>query len=128
MEAYSLDLRKRVVRACEEELLTREEIAEHFDVSRSFVQKLLRRYRTTGSLAAKPHSGGSSAKMDERSRRQVQDLVKQRSDATLQELCQQLKAAAGPQVSVPTMCRTLQGLNLPLKKSPYMPASVTRHA
>ena len=128
MEAYSLDLRKRVVRACEEKLLTRQEIADQFDVSRSFVQKLLRRYRTTGSLAAKPHSGGLSVKMDEESRRQVQNLVEHCPDATLQELCQQLKAAQGPPVSRSTMCRTLQALELPLKKSPCMPANGIRRA
>ncbi len=55
MEAYSLDLRECVCAACDEWLETRAEVAERLGVSRSFVQKLLRR-RKSGSIQAKPSS------------------------------------------------------------------------
>lgn len=39
------------------------ELAKRFSVSLSFIQSLLRRYRSSGSFEAKPHSGGHSAKL-----------------------------------------------------------------
>jgi len=42
MEALSLDLRERILGACDRGDLTREEVAEEFGVSRRFVQKVLR--------------------------------------------------------------------------------------
>ena len=43
MEAYSLDLRQRIVNACDDGEETHEEIAQRFAVSISFITKLLRR-------------------------------------------------------------------------------------
>jgi transposase len=43
MQAYSLDLRQRVVAAYENGLETIPEVAERFEVSDSFIKKLLRR-------------------------------------------------------------------------------------
>ncbi len=41
MDAYSDDLRQRVVQACDDGVLTREEIAEHFKVSTAWIRRLL---------------------------------------------------------------------------------------
>ncbi len=48
MQAYCLDLRERVVSAYENGVETILEVAERFEVSDSFIKKLLRRKRTTG--------------------------------------------------------------------------------
>ena len=48
MQAYSLDLRQRVVEAYENGVETIIEVAERFEVIDSFIKKLLRRKRTTG--------------------------------------------------------------------------------
>jgi len=48
MQAYSLDIRQRVVEAYENGVETIIEVAERFEVSDSFIKKLLRRKRTTG--------------------------------------------------------------------------------
>jgi len=45
MEAYSLDLRERIIQSCLDDVDTREEIAEIHGVSRSFVQNLWRQWR-----------------------------------------------------------------------------------
>ena len=58
MEALSLDLRERVLAVCDAGDLTRQEVAEDFVVSRSFVQKLLRRRADGTPLAPEPRSGG----------------------------------------------------------------------
>ena len=54
MEAYSLDLRERVVRAVDAGM-SRVEAARRFSVSNTLIGKLLRQRRGSGSLAPKPH-------------------------------------------------------------------------
>ena len=57
---YSLDLRERVAAACQPLGRTIEAVAAQFSVSVSFVEKLLQRQRTSGSLAPLPLRGGSA--------------------------------------------------------------------
>lgn len=124
MEAYSLDLRERVVQACADDFETRQEIAETHGVSRSFVQKLWRRWREEESVAAKARGRGPSASLGEpRWTRVIHQIVNSDSDATLSELCAALVESGGPCVSRSTMCRTLTAMGLPLKKSLCTPAS-----
>jgi transposase len=126
MEAYSIDLRERVAAACDEGTETRAEIAERFGVSTSFIRKLLCRRRQSGTIAPKPHGGGGRSSLGERDLQEVRQLVAQRPDATLAELCQRLRDAGGSPVRIWTMCRALQRLKLPRKKSRCTPASATR--
>jgi transposase len=128
MEAYSLDLRERVVRACDDRLGTREEIAEMLGVSVSFITKLLRRRRDEKTIAARPHSGGGKPSLSEADLKRVEKLVARQADATLPELCGQLADGGGPQVKPWTMCRALQRLGLVRKKSPFTPRSGIRLA
>src|SRR5215472_5612524 len=58
MRSYSIDLRERVVAACDRGEGTREQIARRFRVSVAWVYRLLARRRDTGSIAPKPHGGG----------------------------------------------------------------------
>jgi transposase len=55
--ALSLDLRSRIVSACQMGELTQDEIADLFPVHLKTVEKLWRHFRRTGSLEATPHSG-----------------------------------------------------------------------
>jgi transposase len=123
MEAYSLDLRERILRTCDESGLTRVEIADDFGVSRSFLQKLLRRMNEGGCIAPKPHRGGRMPTWRP-AEGQMRELVRLKPDSTLAELCQALVAGGGPAVRPWTMCRALRALGLPLKKSRCMPANV----
>jgi transposase len=63
MQAYSLDLRRRVVRAYEQGHGSIAEIAEQFSVNAGFVKKMLRRWRSTGDLSPLPHGGGKPASL-----------------------------------------------------------------
>jgi transposase len=58
MRPYSEDLRERIIAALEAQDGSQAEIAERFAVSLSFVAKLWRRWRTSGSCAPRPHGGG----------------------------------------------------------------------
>ena len=113
MRAYSMDLRERVVGACDAREGTREYIAQRFGVSTAWIRRLLQRRRETGSIAALPQNAGRKPALQERHMRRLARLVAQRPDATLKELKAGLKAA----ISDGAMLRALGVLHLTLKKS-----------
>ena len=127
MKPYSLDLREKIVRALEAQDETQEEIAERFSVSPSFVVKLWRRWRSTGSAAALPHAGGRRRSLQP-SEAVIRHALKRQPDLTLAELCERVDASGGDSVSTKTMCLELQRLDLPRKKSRSTTPSATRHA
>src|SRR4051794_12127668 len=86
MAAYSMDLRERVVAACDAGADTRAAIAERFAVSESWVRRLLQRRRETGSLAPKPHGGGQPPAFDADADDRLRRAVAATPDATLGEL------------------------------------------
>ena len=122
MDACSLDLRERILRTCDESGLTRQEVADDWGVSRSFLQKLLRRTNAGGSIAPKPRRGGKRP-IWRQAEEQWREVVRLKPDSTLAELCQALEAGGGPTVRPWTMCRALQVLGLPLKKSRCTPVN-----
>jgi transposase len=114
--ALSLDLRRRLVSACQSAELTQAEIADLFQVHVKTVEKLWRHFRRTGSAAAKPHGGGVKAHLaghEEDLRR----FVAEQSDHTLAEYVALLWERYQVMTSVPVLSRTLKALGLPQKKS-----------
>jgi len=124
MKAYSQDLRERVVRALEGDH-TQEEVADHFSVSLSFVEKLWRRFRTTGKSSALPHAGGRQRTLGEHEAALRKEVAAQ-PDITLAELSARITALGAPSVSLATLCAELQRLTLPRKKSRFTTASKIR--
>jgi transposase len=120
MKPYSQDLRDRIIQALEAGTLTQRAIAERFCVSGSFVEKLWQRWRRSGSSAPKPHAGGRQGSLKDHCAFLRSEVAKH-PDATLAALRERLVAAQGPRVSTATLCRALQRLHLPLKKSRSMP-------
>jgi transposase len=125
MKTYSLDLRQKILRACDQRLGSQRAIATLFGVSQSFVEKLLRRRRATGDISPRPHAGGRRALCDATGLAHVRRLVHEHPDATLAELAAQLEAQHGLRVSVPTIGRIVLHLKLPREKSRSMPLSAT---
>ena len=123
MEPLSLGLRERVLRACDAGEQTRTEVAGRFRVSVSWVYKLLKQRRDTGSVAPRRRAGGFKSAADERSRQVLRELVAEQPDATLAELRQRLAARGGPAVSAARVCQALKALGLPLKKGRGSPTS-----
>ena len=62
MKAYSLDLRERVVAACQAGG-KHQAMTDQLRVSRSFVAKLLGRHRTSGNAAALPPDRGLAPRL-----------------------------------------------------------------
>lgn len=116
MKPLSLDLRERIVRACDEGGQTQAEVAERFAVSGRTVRRLLRLWRAGGGVAPKPHAGGFASSVDAAVREQVRGLVRQQPDATLAELCRRLRDGGGPSVKRSRMCQVLAAMGLPRKK------------
>jgi transposase len=112
MRPYSMDLRQRVAATIDEHEGSQRQVAERFRVSLSFVARLLRRRRQSGSLAPKPHGGGHPPALNEADGERLRQLVQQQPDATLEELRQRL----GVSCSLAAICRALQKLDLPRKK------------
>lgn len=128
MKPYSEDLRKRIAAACAAENTSLSQVAARFSVSLSFVNKLLKRQRTSGSLAALPHRGGPSPLLDAAAHDQLAACVASQPDATLEELRVLLAASGGPAVGRTTVWQGLQALNLRRKKRASTPPSATRNA
>lgn len=122
MRAYSQDLRERIIEALAAHEESHVEIAERFVVSLSFVDKLWRRWRKSGSYAPRPHGGGR-----QRSLRAAEGLLRAalaaQPDMTLAALCERVAQAGHPRVTTKTMCLELKRLQLPLKKSRCRPVS-----
>jgi transposase len=116
MQAYSLDLRQRVVRAYEQGDDSLATVAERFSVSVGFIKKMLSLKRTTGELAPRPHGGGRRARLSARQRQLLARKVRAQNDISLAELQVVLQETEGVSVHVSTICRALQQLDLPHKK------------
>ena len=113
MKTYSMDLRERVVAACDARDGTREQIAARFSVSVSWIRDLLRRRRLTGSIAPRPHGGGRAPAFDAGAAARLREAVRADNDATLEELAQAAGVACRPSV----VHRALQRLGITRKKS-----------
>ena len=120
MKAYPKELRERVVAAVEQGEHTQAEIAHLFQVSVTFIKKMLRWQRAGQDLT--PRQGGGPALL-----LQAPELawlsaeVSTCPDTTLSELQTALAEKRDVTASLPTLCRALQELNLPRKKKPPLP-------
>lgn len=117
------DLRARIIRFYEaHDDYTQEDLAAEFGVSLSFLEKLLRRWRTTSSSAALPSAGGRTRTLRDQ-QETLQALVAAQPDVSLAELQEQVAAQGNVQASQATFCRELQRLRLRRKKRRASPAN-----
>lgn len=113
MEAYSLDLRKRVLAACDAGHGTKQ-VAETYGVSPSWVRRLKQRRRELNTIAPLPPRYGRQPKFTPEDLQRLSDLVAEQPDATLAELKERL----GLDVTLKSICVRLQQMKLRVKKSP----------
>jgi transposase len=110
MQAYSMDLRVRVMADVDGGLGTKATAAK-YRVSADWVRKLKRFRRLTGSFAPRVQRVSHATKLDDKLA-DLQQLVEQRPDATLREL----RDALGVPVSLGTIWRALRRLEMTFKK------------
>ena len=113
MTAYSIDLRQRVVAACDARDGTRAQIAARFSVSVAWIRKLMRRRRESGSIAPKSRGGGRAPAFDADADRRLREAVRADADATLAELARVAGVACCPSA----VHRALKRLGITRKKS-----------
>src|SRR3954451_16727764 len=109
MPPYSRDLRKRVLETIQRGEGSVRQIASRFLVSVSFVTRLLRLHRTTGSVEPRPHGGGNPAVLGPEDLERLRELIRQQPDAMLEECRQRLGASCSTTGSPHYELLTTQG-------------------
>jgi transposase len=110
---YSVDLRERVMRTVEPGL-SRRTTARRFEVSVSFVIKLVQRWRRQGTVEPEPYGGWKRPALAAHAGH-VRDLLVAEPDLTIAELRARL-AAEGIDTSPAAISRFLTSENLTRKK------------
>ena len=123
MKAYSVDLRQKIIEAHNHKEGSQRQLAKRFRVSLSFIENLLKRYRTEGTVEPRAHGGGRVAKLSREQEKVLVNLVAEDNDAILVELCARLEQQTGVSVSRATMGRIVQKLKLTRKKKLSMQRS-----
>lgn len=122
-EAYSTDLRERVLRACRRDEGSRYDIARRYQVSESTLYAWQQADREDDRREAKPHSGGPARIVDLEGEQILRALVAKDTDATLAEYARAFTEQTGKSISVPVVCQALKRMNLRRKKRRSGPAS-----
>jgi transposase len=123
MNAYSLDLRKKIVEAKERGTPTAE-VAKTFGVGASTVKRYAAAAREGRSLAPKKRPG-SKPKLNGAARKLLEADLQQRPAATLPQRCEFLRRAGGVEVSDSTVSRMLKRLGWSRKKDRWVRARET---
>jgi transposase len=95
-----------------------EEVAELFQVGRATINRWLRLSRETGGVEPRPHAGGHPHRIPDDKLLTVAIAVEKKPDSTLAELVEAYAKKTGLRVSLPTMGRALDRLNITRKKRP----------
>jgi transposase len=114
MNAYSEDLRKKIVQALRRGM-GKSQAARTFSVSLSSIKRYAKMAEEGGSLAPKKRPG-SKPKLDERARRLLRADLEERPFFTLQQRCEYLKAVASVEVSRSTVCRAIKRMEATRKR------------
>ena len=120
MDAYSNDLRLRVLQDCDAGMATRV-VATKYRVSESWVRRLKQRRRETGETTPRSSRPKSATKTLDAHQETLERLVAEQPDLTLGELQERLPV----RVDRSTICRALQELRLSFKKKSCMRRSKT---
>ncbi|MEM9153789.1 MAG: IS630 family transposase [Cyanobacteria bacterium P01_F01_bin.33] len=120
MKPYSLDLRQKIVDAYDRGGISQRQLASQFHVATSFIQKLLKQRRESGSIAPKVRTEQTPPKLNAHHQALLLELLEEQNDATLMELRDQLHARTEVYVSVSTIHNTLKRMAIsPSKKTLY---------
>ena len=111
MRAYSMDLRERILRDSDAGMPSAG-VAEKYDVSRAWVDRLKQRRRETGEVSPRAQRYGPHPKLGPYLHR-LADLIHEQPDRTLAEL----QAALGLSASLATIWRAVKQLGFTVKKN-----------
>ncbi len=119
MRVLSMDLRQRIVAACDAGGSTQPQVAARFAVSLGLVKKLLAQRRRSGDIGPRYHRCGRRPKILKTHHRQLRALVRKKPDLTLA----QWRAAAAWPCSLVAVHHALVKMGLTYRKRRCVPAS-----
>ncbi len=123
MKAYSIDLRKRVLAAYDSGKYSLNQIAEQFQVTTRWIQKLRQQRQQEGSIAPRPPNKGRKPVFQGDNLEKLEQFIDANPDATLEEIKRYFLGVV--ECSIVTIHNTLKRLELRYKKKRYMPANKT---
>jgi transposase len=124
MDAYSEDLRQKIVQALERRRMNKSEAARAFGVSLSSVKRYAKAVREGRSLSP-GKAPGKRPKLDEKARRLLEANVEERPFAKLSDRQEYLERVAGVRVSESTLSRALRKMGFGRKKGRWVRVSAT---
>jgi transposase len=126
--AWSIDVqvREAIVRAWHEERLTYAAIASLLGVGEATVSRVLRLHREKASVAPLPHGGGNRSPIRDDVAEELERLVRELPDATLDELTDALMKNVDVTTSRASVLRALQRFGYTRKKRPSPRSNATR--
>ena len=119
MRPYSVDFREKVVKAYERGDTSIRRLAARFDVSKAFIQRVLKQKKLTGHVQPKKQGGAMKSQLEKYSM-QLAQMVENYPDLTLGEYCEYWGETYGLWLSTSTMCRALQKQQLTRKKRRFV--------
>ena len=104
--------------------MSKAQAAHTFSVSLSSVKRYVNKAHRGESLAPNKRPG-SAPKLDDKTMKLLEEYLKERPFATLQERCDYVEVMTGLSVSRSTMCRSIARIGPTRKKGDDSPQSVT---
>lgn len=115
MKAYSLDFRQKILDTYLQGGISQRQLAKRFCVSLSFVEKLLKQYKETQSIAPKLRTKQTSTKLNLEQLNILQEIVEAKNDATLSEIRLIIEEKTGITIGISTVDRMLRKMKIPRK-------------
>lgn len=112
MKTFSLDLRTRVLAACDRHDSTRQHVADRFGVSLAFVKKLLGQRKRLGIVDNLYFRVGRKQAVSEEKRERMREHVRLHPGATLAEIASACRLSC----TIATVDNTLRRMGLTYKK------------
>ena len=119
---YSQDLRDRVIDAVKRDEMSRRAAARRYAISESVAIKWLERVERDGSREPVGHGGHRASKLMPH-RDFLQAARTEKTDVTLQALCDRLSAERGVKADTSMMSRFFRKIGVTFKKRPSSRAS-----
>ena len=113
---YSTDLRLRVIKAYEKGKGTQKEIAKLFGLGIATFNRYWKQYKETGDIVQTEYKRGRKPSVDEKQMLRIKELILQKPDASLSELCQRYNRARNKKIGTSIMFRAVCNLGFRRKK------------
>ena len=124
MDAYSEDLRRKIVEAVQQRRMNKSEAARAFGVSLSSVKRYVKAVQEGRSLSP-GKAPGKRPTLDEKARKLLEAHVEEHPFAKLSQRREYLQKVAGVSVSESTLSRTVRSMGFSRKKGRWVRVSAT---